>query len=601
MLSVLRSRQDWEARVEASGGATVGWCGWRSPGVFHRNGLMVVLDGNIYNRGDLGAARSDAELLANLYLEHGFQKAIGLVNGDFAISLYDPDTGALWLARDRFGLKPLYYASPNGSFAFASRPGPLLSLPGMNGEVRREFAGLFAASHYRYFDNRPELSPFDDVAQLPAAHLLSWVDGQIRVTRYWGMTDLPDLDEPEDALADQYRDLLFDSVRLRMNRADRPAFTLSGGMDSSSVLASAVRTTGEKQFAFSTVYDDPTYDETDEIKSMLEQNVRQWRTVRVGDPDLPDLVQRMIDVHDEPVATATWLSHYLLCDEVRDQGFGGLFGGLGGDELNAGEYEHFFFFFADLRHEGLDAQLAHEIEQWVVHHDHPIFKKSRQVADDALSRMVDLSRQGHCLPERGRMTRYSAALNPDYFDIAAFRPIMDHPFESYLKNRTYQDIFRETAPCCLRAEDRQATAFGLDNFLPFFDHRLVEFMFRIPGTMKVRDGVTKHLLRQAMDGVLPEETRTRIKKTGWNAPAHVWFSGSGREWLLDLVASRSFRERGIYTVAEVQRLIREHELIVSEGQGRDNHMMFFWQLVNLETWHRSLDRQRVETNSAGGT
>ncbi len=597
ILSALKSRREWETYVEASGSVSLGWCGWSAPGTFRRGPLIVVVDGCIYNREELGSGRTDSELLANLYLEYGFGEALNRINGDFAVSLYDQDTGALWLARDRFGLKPLYYVSQPESFAFASRPGALLTLPGVNGAVSREFASLFAASHYRYFDNRPERSPFEDVAQLPAAHLLKIVDGQVSMTRYWSLSDLPDMAEPADALAEQYRDLLFDAVRKRMARAHRPAFTLSGGMDSSSVLASAVEVTGEKQFAFSTVYDDPTYDETDEIRTMLNRNVREWRAVKVEDPDLPDLVGRMIEVHDEPVATATWLSHYLLCNQVRDQGFGGLFGGLGGDELNAGEYEHFFFFFADLRSYGLEDELGREVERWVVHHDHPVFKKSNLVAEDALARMVDLEKPGHCLPERRRMTRYSAALNPDYFDISTFRPIMDHPFRSYLKNRTYQDIFRETAPCCLRAEDRQATAFGLENFLPFFDHRLVEFMFRIPGTMKIRKGVTKYLLREAMRGVLPEETRTRIKKTGWNAPAHVWFSGSGREWLQDLVGSQSFRERGIYDVEEVRRLIKDHELVVSGNQNRDNHMMFFWQLVNLEMWHQSLDRRAVEISS----
>ena len=131
-------------------------------------------------------------------------------------------------------------------------------------------------------------------------------------------------------------------------------------------------------------------------------------------------------------------------------------------------------------------------------------------------------------------------------------------------------------------------AFGLENFLPFFDHRLAEFMFRVPGTLKIRDGVTKILLREGMRGLLPEETRTRVKKTGWNAPAHVWFSGRGREPLLDLVHSRSFRERGIYNLPEVYRLIDEHEQIVSLGQLKENHMMFLWQLVNLELWFQSI-------------
>jgi asparagine synthase (glutamine-hydrolysing) len=169
---------------------------------------------------------------------------------------------------------------------------------------------------------------------------------------------------------------------------------------------------------------------------------------------------------------------------------------------------------------------------------------------------------------------------------------MDHPFTSALKNRTYQDLFRETAPCCLRAEDRQCTAFGIDHADPFLDYRLVEFMFRVPGTMKIRDGVTKRLLREAMRGVLPEETRTRIAKTGWNAPAHRWFTGRGLEQLRDMVASRRFRERGVYRPQEVDRIVDEHVAIVSSGEPRENHMMFLWQLVNLETW-LSMQPQKV--------
>ncbi len=175
---------------------------------------------------------------------------------------------------------------------------------------------------------------------------------------------------------------------------------------------------------------------------------------------------------------------------------------------------------------------------------------------------------------------------------------MDNPFKSYLKNRTFQDIYRETIPCCLRAEDRQTTAFGLANFLPFFDYRLVEFMFRIPGDLKIKNGITKHLLREAMRGILPEETRTRVKKTGWNAPAHLWFSGRGRELVLDLVHSRSFRERGIYNMAEVLRLVDEHERVVSSKVAEENHMMFLWQLVNLELWFQWIENLTRGTNEA---
>ena len=397
------------------------------------------------------------------------------------------------------------------------------------------------------------------------------------------------MQQPEATLAEQYRVLLLDAVNLRVNAAVRPAFTLSGGMDSSSVLACTVHSVSNRQHAFSTVYSDRTYDESDEIRSMLDMAVCQWHRVSVDSPDVFGLVRQMVNAHDEPVATATWLSHYVLCQEAAQAGFGSLFGGLGGDELNGGEYEHFFYHFADLRRSGREAQLQREIEKWVEYHDHPVHRKNPAVAQNMIARCVDLERPGVCLPEAGRMRRYYAALDPQFYDLDDFKPVMEAPFSSYLKTRTYQDLTRETAPCCLRAEDRQTQAFGLDNYVPFFDHRLVEFMFRVPGDMKIRDGVTKTLLRQAMRGILPEETRTRIKKTGWNAPAHIWFSGQGRIPLLDLIHSRTFRERGIYNVGEVRRIADEHEQIVSSGQPGENHMMFFWQLVNLELWLQSLD------------
>jgi asparagine synthase (glutamine-hydrolysing) len=322
---------------------------------------------------------------------------------------------------------------------------------------------------------------------------------------------------------------------------------------------------------------------------MLDAAVEKWHAVPVDAPDVTALVRRMIEAHDEPVATATWLSHFVLCGEVASGGFGTLFGGLGGDELNAGEYEYFLFRFADMRAAGADGDLRREVNEWRRHHDHPIFRKDWDVMEEGFARLVDFQRPGRILADRRRLERYRAALNPAYFDFSSWEPVLDRPFASYLKNRTYQDVYRETAPCCLRAEDRQTAAHGMRNCDPFFDHRLVELMFRVPGELKIRDGVTKRLLRLAMRGILPEETRTRIKKTGWNAPADLWFAGSGRELLHDLVGSADFRAAHLYRVEEVRRLIDEHDEIVGSGRPAENHMMFLWQLLNLELWLRWLD------------
>jgi asparagine synthase (glutamine-hydrolysing) len=571
-----------DPRALARDGIAIGWTGVGAPNACDDGDVACVVDGAVYN-----AHGSDAEFVGRLHRQHGFRGALERLNGDFAIALHDRRDGTLWAARDRFGVRPLYYLRDPRAFAFSSRPRSLLALPGVSRALDRRYTGLFAASHYRTFDNDRDASPYLDVAQLPAGQLLRLQHGQLHKETWWTLSEEPDLDASPDELAERYRELLLDAVRVRLGRASMPAFTLSGGMDSSSVIACAVELTGDRQTAFSTLYSGSEYDESAEIRSMLDKTVERWNQVPIDAPDVGALVSRMIVAHDEPVATATWLSHFVLCDEVAAGGFSTLFGGLGGDELNAGEYEYFIFRFADMRLNG--GGLESEVDAWVRHHDHPIHRKSWEAMEAGFDRLVDFERPGRILADRGRIERYRAALEPAFFDFGSWEPVMDRPFRSYLKNRTYQDVFRETAPCCLRAEDRQTAAYGLRNCDPFFDHRLVELMFRVPGSLKIRDGVTKRLLRRAMTGILPEETRTRVKKTGWNAPADAWFSGDGRELLHDLVGSQDFRARDIYAVDEVRRLIDEHDAIVSSGEPRENHMMFLWQLLNLELWLRWLD------------
>ena len=185
----------------------------------------------------------------------------------------------------------------------------------------------------------------------------------------------------ESDVAEQYRALLLDAVAKRVRVSSRPAFTLSGGLDSSSVLCCADEITNQKQHAVSSVYRDPTFDERNEIADVAASRHGRWSAVEIPDDlALLDEVQKLVRLHDEPVATATWLSHELIAEQVAGQGYTALFGGLGGDELNAGEYEYFPFFFADLKLAGRLAELEAEIAAWSRLHDHPIYRKDRQIA-----------------------------------------------------------------------------------------------------------------------------------------------------------------------------------------------------------------------------
>src|SRR6185312_10081809 len=251
---------------------------------------------------ELDAAANDAALLLDLHRRHGFAGALARINGDFAVALFDAGSATLWLGRDRFGVKPLYYADTPSLFAFASQPRGLLALPGVPAEIDRRFAALFAASHYRTIDNDPGGSPYAAIRQLPAGHLLELRNGTIRVARWWDLVEEPEWREDGAALAERYRALLLDAVRRRLAAAERPAFTLSGGMDSSSVLAAAVDISGDRQHAYSSVYADKTYDESQEIRAMLAEKVAAWHPVPIGDDiDVFALIGEMVAAHDEPV------------------------------------------------------------------------------------------------------------------------------------------------------------------------------------------------------------------------------------------------------------------------------------------------------------
>ncbi|NCY20574.1 asparagine synthetase B, partial [bacterium] len=421
-----------------------------------RSRLGVAGDGFVVSKQHgLSASR-----VLDSYVQFGFPKCAETWLGDFAISLYEESSHTLFLVRDRIGVRPLYYVANRHWIAFSSQPLALTSLPGVGREPNPVFLGLYAGCHYRTFDNDPHASPYRHVCQLPAGHWLRWCAGTLEIQRYWHLSDLVDFPDSEEGLARRYRQTLFQAVRSRLGQAKKPGFLLSGGMDSSSVLSAAVRLTGRKQRAYSSTYADSTYDESGEIRTILDSMVSHWSNVRVGEKNIFQTIQQMVRTHEEPVATATWLSHFEVSRHAARDGIGCLFTGLGGDELNAGEYEHFIFFFADLHRMGKRAALRREIRAWQRHHNHPIYRKNRSIALGLIHDRTDPEIPGSVFPDVKLFFRYRRCLNPERFDLSLFRPVLDRLFQDSLKNRCYQDIFRETAPCCLRAQDRHGWAFG---------------------------------------------------------------------------------------------------------------------------------------------
>jgi asparagine synthase (glutamine-hydrolysing) len=557
--------------------------------------LSLALDGMVYNPEEFPepdssiASRGDAARILTAIERLGLVETLARLNGDFALALRDDRSRAVHLARDRFGIRPLYHASPNGAVAFASRPRALLRLPGASRDPDPKFLMAAAATHYRFVDSDPARAPFRGMAQVPAGHVVTFKNGTASSARF---ADIKAGPSPTGSHADQareYFELLRDSVTRRLRRATDPAFTLSGGLDSSTIATMARRINGDLPQAISSVHHDETYDERREIKDVVDAGLVDWHPVEIDDPDLFPLISRMSAFHDQPVPTVTWMTHFLLGERIADMGYGSVFGGLGGDEQHAGEYDYFFYFFADLKASGRTDLLDREIAAWARNHDHPVFRKSPEVAERVMAIVTDPERLGVCRGNADLLYRYRRLVNPELGPLEALAPNLEASSESYLASHMRNELLFNTMPCCLRAADRNATELGLMEFHPFLDWRLFAFMLALPGDRKIQDGVTKCFAREAYKGLLPEATRTRVKKTGWNAPAHQWFAGPGREPLMDMVSSRRFIERGIYNPPALMDLIDDHQDIVDRPDGREDHMMVLWQIVTLELWLRSIE------------
>lgn len=568
--------------------------------------LRLEVDGRLYNPEDFSPAGPNRDagpaalLLASIERE-GMAATMARANGDLAVALRDNRDGSLTLARDRFGVRPLYHTvpAPGAAPAYGRRPEDLVGQGGASALLRRDHVASLAAANYRFFDIDPTRTAFRDVAQVPPGTVVSLRHGRVDRTEYAAFEQRDPHSSNARDLEAAYLALLTDAVERRLAGAERPGFSLSGGLDSSTVAALAARHAAAPVAAYSSVHGGGAYDETAEIGDVIDAGLATWSPVPIHAADVTDLLPALIGIHGEPVPTVTWLNHHLLCRRIAGDGHTAVLGGLGGDEQHAGEYDYFFYFFADLMAAGRQDDLAREIAAWQHHHDHPVHRKSPAIADEVIGRLTDPGHPGRCLPNRRALLRYADSLSPDFFDLASLDFAYETRFDSYLNAHSVNELLRNTMPCCLRASERNARHFGLADIHPFLDHRLVEFMLAIPSHMKIRDGVTKWFARQAYRGLLPEPTRTRIVKTGWNAPAHRWFAEDLREFLLDTLGAKRARERGLYDTGRLLAYADEHREIVAGGAPRENHMMLLWQALNLELWLLHLE-QRTGTAASFG-
>lgn len=555
--------------------------------------LWVVFNGEIYNYGELrdGLAAqghrfttsSDTEVLLHLYEQEGPRGATQL-RGMFAYALWDSRRQRLLLVRDRFGKKPLYYAALPQGLYFASEI-KSLEAAGVPREIDPEGLRL-----YFQFGYVPEpYTAYRDMRKLlPGCWLTCDAQGQIEHGRYWRLpvpAEQPPAGLTERDAADRLRDLFDESVRLRLV-ADVPlgAF-LSGGIDSSLVVASMALQTREPVKTFSIGFEEARYNELGYARMVAERYHTDHREIVVR-PDALALTQKLVRQFDEPFADSSAIPTYIV-SEFAARHVKVALSGDGGDELFAG-YESFPIaqkLPAWDRLPGLLRACLGRLAQWLPYSAYGknyLYMISRPTA---LERYFQINYAPYLL--RRELLEPEWMLPPGAgFLRRTFADCLPPENAGVLTQALYFEATAKLTGDMLVKVDRMSMAASLEVRCPLLDHRLAEFAATLPHAWKLRDGRGKYILLRSMGDRLPPALLNR-PKMGFAIPLAEWLNGPLRDLLHDHLRSPAFLGRGIVSPRFVERLLAEH----ASGR-RDNHT-WLWMLLVLAMWFQEVERPMV--------
>jgi len=545
--------------------------------------VWVVFNGEIYNyqplRDELEQAghrfytSSDTETIVHAYEQWG-AASIGRLRGMFGIALWDARERRLLLARDRAGIKPLYYTEQPGALLFGSEAKCLLAAG-----IERHL-NLQALDHYLSFLYTPrDDSIFRGINKLPPGHLLEWHDGRVRLHQYWEIAATESFDGTEGEAADELRRVLADAVRSHLISDVPLGAFLSGGLDSSVVVGLMAEASSRPVRTFSIGFDEPKYDELEHAR-LVARHFGTDHHEDVVRPNALEVLDRVIDHFDEPFGDSSAIPTWYV-SQIARRHVTVVLSGDGGDELFGG-YTRYHPHPRVARFDQLPIPgrrrmaaavwpllphgargknfLRHVAQRWQDRYleEVGLFRADERealLAPDA-RRAIDVS------PEDGmreRMRRF-AALPPQ-------SQMMRLDFETYLP----QD--------CLTKVDRMTMAHSIESRVPLLDNHVIDFVASLPLSMKIRNGRGKQILRRVAETLVPRQILER-RKQGFGVPVGVWFRGQLRGFCSDVLLSPRTRQRGLFDSRFVARLLDEHV------SGRRDHELRLWQLVVFELWHR---------------
>jgi asparagine synthase (glutamine-hydrolysing) len=553
--------------------------------------LWLVCNGEIYNfrelRRELEAkgyrfkTGSDSETLLHLYAEHG-DAFVARLNGMFGFALWDARRRRLLIGRDRLGIKPIYLHDDGKRIAFASEAKAILALPGFAPEL--DPAGLQSYLQLGYVP-APQ-SIFRGIEKLPQASLLVVENGRKALKRYWTMPAAVDRTPTEREWVDRVRARLEESVRMQMVSDVPIGAFLSGGIDSSCVVAFMTRHSDRPVKTYSIGFEggaaESFYNELPYARQIADRFGTDHHEIQVR-PDVVGLLPQLLWHMDEPIADSAFITTYLVSEFARRE-VTVILSGVGGDELFGGyrRYlgDHYLAYFDRLP--GWVRRAAASVGERLPSDRHgPVLNRLRLARSFLASADLPFEDRYRSYVEvfpadaAARIARANGTERTDRLAAAMRAATSDDPLHRML----IVDAETQLPDDLLMLTDKMSMAVSLECRVPLLDHELVELAAAMPQEVKIRGGRLKHAMKSALEGLLPREILERGKR-GFGTPFGAWLKGELAPVVRELLSQRSIDARGLLRHAAVAQLVADHQANRVDGTDR------LLALLNLEVWAR---------------
>lgn len=556
--------------------------------------VCVVFNGEIFNfqeirnelakKGHIFKTNSDTEVIVHSYEEYG-EACVDKFRGMFAFAVWDMAKKSLFLARDRLGIKPLFYAIHNGVLHFASEMKAILQYRGFPKEIN--FDGLASYFTLSYIPN--PLTIYRHIQKLPPGNTMKIRNGKVEIKQYWDLHFSPDRSKSQDYYIEGLTTLFDESVRLRMISDVPLGAFLSGGMDSGAVVASMSKASLDPIRTFCIGFGGNTGGYLDE-RPYAVGVAQQYSTIHEEYevvPDFQDLIKDIAQSFDEPFADSGSIPSFYVCKTAKSAVTVAL-SGLGGDELFGG-YERYLGFKLSIAYNRLPRFLRNNIIKQIV-------ERIPERADghytvNHLKRFVrwasepQASRYLGFISMLGQRKQLNLFAEPEKY-VSSFeycrdmvRDLLNAPNATEPLDKIFYFDFKTYLPeDILALTDRMSMRHSLEVRVPFLDHKLVEFCATIPSEMKVTFRDKKHIFKKALTGVLPSSVLNH-RKQGFIGPMSNWIQSDLKGYVFDTLQKRNLDKHGLFNIDNVNDILYEHFHRI------EMHDKLIWSLVMFQSWY----------------